>query len=49
MDSGKLCRNAESKAVQEHIPTCSKQQDTPFKHVSTVSDDDHVHILGLDG
>lgn len=48
MDSGKLCRNAESGPVQEHIPTCSKQPDTPFKHVSTVSDDDHVSVLGLD-
>lgn len=49
MDSGKLRRNAESKAVQEHFPTCSKQRDPPFKHVSTVSDDDHVSVLGLGG
>ena len=49
MDSGKLRRNPESKAVQEHIPACSKRWDTPFKHVSTVSDDDHVSVLGLDG
>lgn len=48
MDSGKLRRNVESKAVQEHTPTCSKQWDAPFKHVSTVSDDDHVSMLGLD-
>lgn len=49
MDSGKLCRNAESEPVQEHIPTCSKQPATPLKHVSTVSDADHVSMLGLDG
>lgn len=49
MDSGKLCRNAESEPVQEHIPTCSKQPATALKHVSTVSDADHVSMLGLDG
>lgn len=36
MDSGNLSINVESKAVQEHIPTCSKQRDTPFKYVNCI-------------